>query len=1132
MSGAARVSEARRGAARAIRLVSALLSLLALAALSGCTIRGRDAGSGDAELDLSSWDFDARGPVNLRGRWEFLEGTLDVRALDDGATGRLSVPWTDAPSNDSAGRPIATQGVGVARLRVKLPPRRPSEGDLTLYLPYVYTAAEWHVRVERGEPGSPDYERGPEIVRAVGRPALTAADTVFQWRPVYVDVPVAEGATTIDLRVSIANFAHARFGIWQPPVVGSGNAMTAMRIAESGGEYLLVGLLLITAIHQFMMYALRKEEREPLWFGLFCATVAMRTLALRYAVQDLAPHLDAYSVLMRVEYGSVAVAPIFAALLVDGIVGGLPRAPLHAFLGAEVVVALCAALLPPVIVTGSVLRAAQLLVLPGGALIVGGLVRAWRTRRSEESVAILAGYVLLVLCGVTDVLSSQQIIDVPLLASWGLAIVVVSQSFVLARRNEQARGRSEDLLDALTTQSIELERKNADLARLDALKDEFLANTSHELRTPLNGIIGLTEAMLDGSAGALNPRAAQQLQLVVGAGRRLAALVDDVLDFAKLRHHELELRREPTDLHLHVELAVQLTRPLVKSAAVALRTEFAPSLPAVEADPNRLQQILLNLLGNAAKYTHIGEIVVATRHEGGRVFVTIRDTGIGIEADRRERIFQSFEQGDGGVSRRYGGTGLGLTIARELVELHGGTITVESEPGRGSAFTFSVPVSSREVDEDGLVELRKLIADPPSHDEPPPPSSTLEARPFGSPTILAVDDDETNLAVLAGQLEPEGYTVVTARDADEARERVASGRKFDLAIIDVMMPGTSGYDLCRELRTRFDPGELPILLLTARTQMQDLLEGFSAGASDYLHKPFSKRELRARIDAHMQVARATAAYGKFVPRQVLELLGRTPQDLRLGDTVHRTATVVVFDFASLTGFADDDGTPEAVSRLNDFFASSSQRIRAGGGVLHGRTSQAMTALFPGDSAAAVRVALRLVREYGAAFPIYAGVHHGEAIVAAVGDDGQIETSLLGDTERIASRLLGLTRVFGSHVLVSDDLLAALPEGHELAFRKLGRVQTKVSPDATVFHEVLDAEDLAHRYAKLQMADAFAQALAAYALGDFGRAGELFAAILDRNGYDGAAEFYRDLCESYAAQGPHSGFEGEVVFDVL
>jgi two-component system sensor histidine kinase ChiS len=1099
----------------------ALIAMLA----SGCTVRGRDVGPRDVEFDLSGWDFDSRGPVNLRARWEFLEGTLDVRTLDHGASGRLSVPWVDATSSDSLGRAIAPQSVGVARLRVKLPPHRPREGEISLYLPYVYSAAEWHVRIDRGE------EPGPEIVRFAGKPGPTAESSVFQWRPMYVSLPVPEGATTLDMRVAISNFGHARFGIWQAPVIGTGNAITGLRIAEAGGEYLLIGLLLITAIHHFMIFALRKNEREPLWFGLFCTTVALRTLALRYAVQDIFPHANAYGALMRIEYGSVSVAPMFAALLVDGIVGGLPAVPLRAFLGAELVLTLCAATLPPVLVSGTVLNAAQLLVLPGGALMVGALVRDWRMRRSEESAVILGGYVLLVLCGVTDVLSSQQIIDVPLLVSWGLAIVVVSQSFVLARRNEQARARSEDLLDALTMQSIELERKNADLARVDALKDEFLANTSHELRTPLNGIIGLTEAMLDGSAGPLNPRAAQQLQLVVGAGRRLSALVDDVLDFAKLRHHELELRREPTDTHLHIELAIQLTRPLVKPG-VALRTEFAEGLPPVDVDPNRIQQVLLNLLGNAAKYTHEGEIVVATARDGDRVLVTIRDTGIGVDADKIERIFRSFEQGDGGVSRRYGGTGLGLTIARELVELHGGTIRVESAAGKGSAFTFSVPVSTREVDEGGLVALRRLIEEPPSNDETPPPSSTLEARVFRGATILAVDDDETNLAVLAGQLEPEGYTVVTARDADEARAHLAGERKFDLAIIDVMMPGTSGYALCRELRTRFDPAELPILLLTARTQMQDLLEGFSAGASDYLHKPFSKRELRARIDAHLQVVRANAAYGKFVPRQILDLLGRTPQDLRLGDTVHRTATVVVFDFASLTGFADDDSAPEAVSRLNDFFASSSQRIRAAGGVLHGRTSQAMTVLFPEDPNAAVRVALRLVRECGVAFPIYAGVHHGEAIVAAVGDDGQIETSLLGDTERIASRLLGLTRVFGSHVVVSDDLLAALPAGHELTFRKLGRVQTKVSPDATVFHEVLDADDLTHRYAKTQMSDVFAQALAAYALGEFQRAGEMFAAILDRNAHDAAAEFYRDLCASYAEQGAHAGFEGEVVFDVL
>ena len=1109
-------------------LVARVTCLLAFAlTLAGCTVQGKVAGThADGSIDLRQWDLPTQGAVKLSGVWDFREGTLDVDALDDGLAGKLQVPFSDGPSTTTDGRALPTQGFGVARLRVKLPETAPPEGEVSVYVPYVYTAAEWHLRVNYGD------EHGPEIVRLAGKPATNASESVFQWRPLFLSIPVPRGGGTLELRVALSNYAHARFGMWASPVLGTPDAITSMRVGEAAGDFILIGLLLITAIHHFMIFALRRTEREPLWFGLFCLVVALRTIALRYTLQDIAPHLDAYGALMRIEYGAVALAPVFCVLLVDSLVGGLPRTPRNMLLAGEFTVTLSAAVLPAVLVTGPVLNAAQLLIVPGAATIVLGLVRSWQRQRSRESAIVLGGYVLMVLTGLVDILTNLQFFDLPLLASWGLAMVVLSQTFVLARRNEDARGRAEDLLDALTDQSLELERKNADLARIDSLKDEFLANTSHELRTPLNGIIGLTEAMLDGSAGTLNPRASQQLQLVVGAGRRLAALVDDVLDFAKLRHHQLELRREPTDVQLHIELAMQLTRPLVKAPRVTMRSEATLDLPPVDADPNRLQQVLLNLLGNAAKYTHDGEIVVRTRRDGDTIVVTIDDTGIGIEHDKLDRIFESFQQAEGGVSRRYGGTGLGLTIARELVELHGGTIAVTSSVGDGSSFSFSMPLSSGTVDDAEAGALRRLIEVPPSTDETPAPSSTMQAAVFHRSRILVVDDDETNVAVLVGQLEPEGYDVVSARDAEDALSKVEAGARFDLAIIDVMMPGTSGYDLCRELRSRFDAAELPVILLTARTQMQDLLEGFNVGASDYLHKPFSKRELRARVEAHLHVARASAAYGKFVPRQVLELLGRTPQDLRLGDTVHRTATIVVFDFASLTGFADEEATPDAVAKLNEFFASSSQRIRAAGGVLHGRTSHAMTVLFPSDPLDAIRATVRIVREYGTAHPIYAGIHHGEAIVAAVGDDGQIETSIFGETERIASRLLGLTRVFGAQVLLTDEVLIALPESHGIALRKLGRVQTKVRPEATIFHEVLDADELVHRYAKSQMADAFAQALAAYALGEFERARDLFTAILERNAYDSAAEFYADLCVAYAADGPHPAFEGEVVFDVL
>jgi len=415
---------------------------------------------------------------------------------------------------------------------------------------------------------------------------------------------------------------------------------------------------------------------------------------------------------------------------------------------------------------------------------------------------------------------------------------------------------------ALQTAHDHLEDMNRELQRLDRLKDEFLANTSHELRTPLNGIIGIADSLIDGAVGPLTEAQRHNLSLIVSSGRRLTNLVNDILDFSKLRCHELQLRTRPLDMRSVTGVVLMLSQTLVGNREIQLVNQIEARLPAAEADEDRVQQILHNLVGNAVKFTGEGRVSVSAEVRDEYLAVTVSDTGIGIPKDRFESIFESFEQADGSTAREYGGTGLGLAVTKNLVELHGGQIRAESEIGKGSHFTFTLPVSGDKAEPLQIADILARntrvagisatpaeigdIEEPDVADIPPENlCDGLQCR------ILAVDDEPVNLQVLRNQLTSEYYSVTLASDGREALAALESDQKFDLVLLDVMMPGMSGYEVCRHLRKTHPENELPVVMLTAKNQTDDLVAGFDSGASDYLTKPFSRQELVARIDTHI-----------------------------------------------------------------------------------------------------------------------------------------------------------------------------------------------------------------------------------------------------------------------------------------
>lgn len=380
------------------------------------------------------------------------------------------------------------------------------------------------------------------------------------------------------------------------------------------------------------------------------------------------------------------------------------------------------------------------------------------------------------------------------------------------------------------------------MKQLDELKDEFLANVSHELRTPLNSIIGLTESLVDGVAGEPNPKMKENLNMIISSSKRLSSLINDILDFSKLKSNDIAISSKNIDLKQTTEMVLNILKSLTSTKNIELKNEIPDDIPCAFADENRVQQILFNLLGNAIKFTSEGYVKIGAEQKDERIIIFIEDTGIGIPKEKCLDIFKSFEQVDSSIERKYGGTGLGLAISKQLVEIHGGTIWVDSKLGAGSKFSFTLPVGQRLQGTPHETQVSTELAS----EESDVISNVFEV-PYEKAEyrVLVVDDEKLNRQVLFNHLSLEHYHVSLAENGIEALE-VLNEREYDLVFLDIMMPKMSGYEVCKKIREKFNLFELPVLMLTAKNQPKDLVTGFEAGANDYVNKPFDKKELLSR----------------------------------------------------------------------------------------------------------------------------------------------------------------------------------------------------------------------------------------------------------------------------------------------
>jgi len=374
----------------------------------------------------------------------------------------------------------------------------------------------------------------------------------------------------------------------------------------------------------------------------------------------------------------------------------------------------------------------------------------------------------------------------------------------------------------------ELQEMNRQLERATRLKDEFLANMSHELRTPLNAILGMSESLEEGVFGAVNPSQINALTTIAESGRHLLALINDILDVAKIESGEIKLDITPTPIKELCRSSLTFIKQQALQKNIQLSLNIEPNLADPLLDERRTRQVLINLLSNAVKFTpDNGHITLeASRPTEEILRLAVSDTGIGIAPEHLNKLFQPFIQIDSALNRKYTGTGLGLALVKRIVELQGGQVKVESQVGIGSSFIVELPYQASNPS-------KVLVSNEQQNDEQVNSSSTQ------MPLILLADDNEANTITIASYLKAKGYRLECAVNGQEAIE-LNKSQQPALILMDIQMPVIDGLEAIKQIR---QDSTVPIIALTALAMVGDRERCLAAGANEYLAKPLKLKEL-------------------------------------------------------------------------------------------------------------------------------------------------------------------------------------------------------------------------------------------------------------------------------------------------
>lgn len=763
-------------------------------------------------MDLTSWVFAEKGVVPLNGEWAFYPNRLLMHEDFLSST----PPSTTIQVPSSWASKMETLGMATYRLRLHI---GDAGANFGLKTGSVQISNRIIVNGEIiGASGSPDEKSD---YYALNKPYVSYFTLKPGWN---------------ELLVQVANYDHSGgSGINDAMYLGTARQIAGLRDRALTHDWVTVTSFLIMGLYFVGLYAQRKHDRSLIVFGLMCICIALFTSArgervlfdavgdmpfwLFYRLQMIAAIAGGFGFCL---YVYTAFRSFCSKRFVYGvlIVGGV-MVFLYLGFATEMPVAQSLALrqLTTLYVLFSLLYATYIFVLAA-------------IHKVEGSRYLLLAAIALNVLTLKQNMNIYFGVEVYRLAPFEPFLVLLMLALLMSLRFSNAFRKIEDL--------------SGQLLRANKMKDDFLARTSHEFKSPLHGVMNISRSMLEDTVHPPTAGQREKIELITSITSRLSQLVYDILDFSKLKQGELRIAPVPMDVRSVVEVQVRIYDYLCIERNIRLLNHVPAELPAALADEIRVSQIIGNLLDNAVKHTKNGSITVTASVQGGMIELSVHDTGDGIEPQDLPYIFEPFVSND--ESERHG-FGLGLSIAKQLIELQNGNLAVTSTRGVGSTFMFTLPVA------DGGKEAITARAEGrimPKQSEYSFVTPYMSNRK-GKHTVLIVDDQFVNLKVLLDALQALDYRVIAVKNGYEALEQIDGANQIDLVILDLMMPGMSGYEVCQEIRKRYSLLELPVLMVTAAIQPQDKVVAFQAGANDYLPKPFDLEEMKARIGSLLAV---------------------------------------------------------------------------------------------------------------------------------------------------------------------------------------------------------------------------------------------------------------------------------------
>jgi signal transduction histidine kinase/CheY-like chemotaxis protein len=746
-------------------------------------------------LDLRGANFQ-RGTFALRGEWNFYpDQLLDPRGITSAGGGVIEFPklWTR-----QSGPKDPTNGTATYSLTILLSPGHPK---LALKVPESYCSINIYAN--------------NTLIGWNGFTAATKAASTPFWETKTINAPAGD---TIHLVLQVANFWHSKGGISEDIILGERSEMYLDRNRSHALDLLLAGCLFMGGLFFLGLFIFGTKDKPILFFSLFCMIYSYRMIGTGdYVLHGILP--VPWSITVHLEYltlvSGVALFGKYTSLLYPedvskAIIKSL--VVLCAIYGLVIIVA------PPVIFT-ALMSCFLIVMFLFTAYAFHTYVQAMRNKRSGSGYALLSSGVMMLIFLLTNLQYFNIIIPIKGLTFALYVAFFFLQSLVLSHRF-----------------SVQL-KNAADQAREGLrVKSEFLSTMSHEIRTPLNSVIGMAHLLQRN-----NPRKDQQesFEVLLFSANNLLSIVNNILDYNKIEAGKIHFEQIRIDVPAISKNILAGLKTLADEKRLKLLLNLDPGITNyLIGDPTRTAQVLNNLVHNGLKFTSQGSVTLTVKlqslePEYAVLHFAVSDTGIGIAADKKELIFERFTQADSSTSRRYGGTGLGLSISQKILQLQGTSLMIDSEPGKGSTFSFT---------------QRFPLSDEKLAHEKPAVKFADDQKSLKGVEILLVEDNPMNVLVAQTFLERSGASIDVAVNGQEAIEKFDKQR-HQLILMDLDMPVLDGYQATRLLRKQGET--VPIIALTASLPYEVQYEVNQAGLSDIMVKPFNPDELHRVIMLHL-----------------------------------------------------------------------------------------------------------------------------------------------------------------------------------------------------------------------------------------------------------------------------------------